>query len=50
MKKTSNEDLSKQFKMDLSKVFDKSKGGGGGGPVINANFYLLPFSPVKFFH
>merc|ERR1719195_80620 len=31
MKKTSNEDLSKQFKMDLSKVFDKSKGGGGGG-------------------
>merc|ERR1719192_1528910 len=27
MKKTSNEDLSKQFKMDLSKVFDKSKGG-----------------------
>merc|ERR1719385_59864 len=31
LKKTSNEDLSKQFKMDLSKVFDKSKGGGGGG-------------------
>merc|ERR1719195_982604 len=31
MKKTSDEDLSKQFKMDLSKVFDKSKGGGGGG-------------------
>merc|ERR1719322_128943 len=31
MKKTSNEDMSKQFKMDLSKVFDKSKGGGGGG-------------------
>ena len=49
MKKTSNEDLSKQFKMDLSKVFDKSKGGGGGGPVINANFFLLPFFLVKFF-
>merc|ERR1719365_442060 len=31
MKKTSSEDMSKQFKMDLSKVFDKSKGGGGGG-------------------